>query len=216
MSSKTKFHPKLELIIDRHNRNKAALYVPNDDGIRHVGSKPLYLPAEQKEQEQRTEAAYRDELKQLAKDAERDAHDAGITLMRLNNPYRWLNTTEAAQAAAMAPFVKDDFQRAANVGELLALIRQAATGDSKAHRWLAYRYATERVEQLAKDGTFAREEITNDVLEAREALATRIAQLKVSLLSSNDKATYDAAKQRQREAVEIRDGVKMLSLLGAA
>lgn len=209
--SKAKFHPKLQMIVERHERNKAALFVPNEDVLQHAGQKPLYLPAEQKEQAERVEAAYRDELAKLLEEAERDANDAGITLMRLNNPYRWLGESEATKAAALAPFVKEDFQKAGDVPALLALVRQAGTGD-KVGRWLAYRYVTERIEELAKAGAF-KGEVNAATIDMRENLTTSVGRLKSSLLSGTDKTAYDAAKQRRREAEEIRDGIKILTML---
>lgn len=216
--SKAKFHPKLHMIIERHERNKAALFVPDDSGVVDIGYKPRYLPAEQQEQTERVEKAYRDELAKLKEEAERAFHDAQLTIARLENPYRWLSRDEAIQAHALAPFVREDFQRAGDVKALLALTKRAATGD-KVDRWLAQRYVLERVEELAKAGVFAAEEkkLTPKAIELvalRDELEMQEARLKMSLLSDMDKRTLDAAKQRQREAIEIRDGLQILSTLG--
>lgn len=144
-----KKHSKVEALTQARQKALDELYYLPVGGQ----AQPRYSPALQAEKTAAIEAKYDADLRALMDAAEKQATTADAILARVDRPYDWLTADELVRAATLAPFVKEDFAMLDAAGMVQAV--EAAGGAGRAEKWLTWRYAAMRYQELDRDNETA-------------------------------------------------------------
>ena len=183
-------HERVEALKARRQQALAQLEYIDEKGQR----RQRYAPELQSQKTLEIEKAYDADLIAMMEEARAQVDAASAALAKVDNPYSWLlGPPEAHDAAALAPFIREDFANM-GAGDIAAAL-DAARGRPRIERWLIYRYGTRRAAELDSGDSDSAPNMTQRAHIARAADAMR-----------NDLLLPTQAKELADAQAKLKDG----------
>ena len=189
-------HAKVEALKVTRQQALARLYYTNEKGLQQ----PRYAHELQAQKVREIEDAYDGDLRALMETARTMYDEAETKLSQVDRPVSWLTADELTAAAAMAPFVKEDFA-AMDANAVLQTVKSAAAAD-RVEKWLIARYAPRRWSELDQ----AIE--TSPGMAAKAHFEKSAAELQDSIMPESRRKERDQAKVQLQDAQDLHDAAE--------
>lgn len=187
-----KHHPKVEAHKAERQKKIDALY--------YGDKQPKYAPELMRQYEAEINAQFEAALTTLQEIAQLQHDNAEMTLGENQNPYEWLIGDELSKAATMAPFIREDLA-AMDAAGLVAAVK-AANNVGRVEKWLTWRYAQRRADELDQ------QQETALGMAQRAHFVKDLPALRDSIMPPGAVKERDKAKAEMRDAEELHDAAE--------